>query len=143
MSLISAHTDAHGKREVTDLRVTVVAEPVPTGDCYRIEVRNRGAMSYESLTVTYRDLLLWAERFGLDTTHMPAQEQYAAEVPVRIDRLGPGEAAQFLRRGYGEHHHYDGPRLAETPLSFAVGDRVTTAINGCWCRAEVLLPGAR
>ncbi|WP_431261649.1 hypothetical protein ACQ859_15220 [Roseateles chitinivorans] len=129
-------------REQLDLHVRVSAQPGPLEDCYRVEISNSGARPYRDLTVAYADLLLWAERFGLDTTHMPANEQYGAGEPITIDCLAPGEARLYLRRGYGTHHRYDGPRVTRTSVSYTLDDQAVSPAEGHWCRIDIDLPGA-
>lgn len=129
--------------DVRDLRVTVTAQPGSDPRLYRLEVRNSGNRDYRSLTLNDRELLLYAECFSLDTTHMPADQLYAAGEPLVIDHLAAGETAVLLRQGYGRHDRYDGPRRSEMPIAYTVDDQVITLADFHRCPVEVRLAGTR
>ena len=132
----------HEAREVKGLRIVVSADD-SAADAYRVEVTNTGRHAFEQLTIDYRDILLWAESFGLDTTHMPAEQQYIAGEPIHIESLAPGGTARFVRKGYRDHEAYDGLRERLLNVEFVQDGQPATKADRRWAPAVVKLPNAR
>lgn len=131
-----------GAGKVTDLRVEISA--ADASDChYRISVTNTGKRRYGKLFLGYHDVLLYAERFSIDTTHMPREEWYIDGEPVFIEALEPGQTVQVVRSGYGTHGRYDGPRQAQIMLVYESEGRTAALTDRRWCYAIVKLPNAR
>jgi hypothetical protein len=129
------------KSEIRDLKIVV--RPEKSGySKYVVQVANTGKAAYENIAIDLREILLWAENFGLDTTHMPADIQYAQGAPVRIEKLPPGETASVETTGYGPYDKYDLDRVRYAPVSFDRPIREQTN-TPYWCELIVDLPGAR
>ena len=127
---------------VSDLRITVSAEG-SAPDSFVIAVTNKGAHPYESLRVGYERLLLHAEHFGLDTTHMPQEVAWKPGEPLVIDVLRPGETTRLVRTGYGNHDAYDGPRETVLDLAYRFRGKAFHVPDRRWSPVTVDLPNAR
>lgn len=130
------------ERRVHDLEVRIAAEHSDPYS-YLITVANPGRRSFRKLRVNFRNVLLYAESFSLDTTHMPAEMQYSPGEPLLIDVLDPGQSIRVVREGYGTHERYDQFALMPVELEFEVDGGVFGVAEGRWCEAVVDLPNAR
>jgi len=129
-------------RRVGDISIAV--SPGSSGPkSYRLAITNNGPHAYENLRVGYERLLLHAENFGLDTTHMPSEQAWIAGEPVVIAALAPGETAHVLRDGYGSHEQFDGHRETVLDLEYRFRGKTITAQDRRWSEATVDLPNAR
>jgi hypothetical protein len=129
------------KSEIKDLKIRV--RPDKSDDRkYVVQVTNTGKTPYENIAIDLRDTLLWAENFGLDTTHMPDEIQYAQGAPVRIAKLLPKETASIETTGYGTPDKYDMERVRYAPISFdrPIKEQTDTPY---WSEVVVDLPGAK
>lgn len=123
-------------RKVAELAVRIA--PDASGpNRYAITVTNRGARAFEALRVHYEALLLFAEHFGLDTTHMPDDMARIAGEPLLIDSLPAGQSVTLVRPGYATRDRYDGPREAALDVEFNGAGLRGTAADRRWCLAEV------
>jgi hypothetical protein len=130
------------EREVGAIRVIIAAEASHSNH-YNIFVENLGDCAYEDLTIQYEDILLWAERFSMDTTYMPIALQYVAGEPIFLPSLHPGQHIKITRAGYGPHDRYDGPRSTMASLTYRQGEETYGKEAGRWCTMLVDLPNAR
>jgi hypothetical protein len=110
---------------------------------YRVSVHNSGERTFQDLRIRYEPILLEAERFGLDATHMPTASASIPGEPIVIDSLAAGETVDVVRQGYGEHARYDGPRDAQVMLEFRAGQETFRSEDRRWTSAVVDLPRAR
>jgi hypothetical protein len=129
-------------RHAKDVEIRVAADP-GASNAYALSVTNTGPHAFRALEVDDRELLMWAENFGLDTTHMPDAQQYCACEPVVIDFLRPGEKVRLVRHGYGEHGRYDGARERTVHVAYVLRGRKVTRADRHWARVVVDLPHAR
>jgi len=128
-------------RRVGDISITI--SPESSGpNCYLLAVTNTGHHTYEDLHVGYERLLLHAESFGLDTTHMPADMAWIAGEPVVIKALAPGKTACVVRNGYGSHEQFDGYRETVLDLEYRIGRKTVTTRDRRWSQAILDLPNA-
>lgn len=67
----------------------------------------------DDLRVRYEALLLEAESFGIDTTHMPSELVRRPGEHAEARSNGPGD-----RDGYGAHEEYDGFVEFRVPLEY-------------------------
>jgi hypothetical protein len=142
LEALNAAEDAKAKREVQDLRAKVTAsQESPT--CFDIEISNSANSPYKNLRVMYESTLLWAERFGLDTTHMPEEWQYQEGEPILIEELAPHSSIKFRREAYGNLVRYDGPRSTKFDLVYDFEGTHSTPEDKRWCQADISLPNAR
>lgn len=139
---LNAAEDAIAKREVQDLRVKVTASQESPA-CCDIEISNSANYPYKNFRLMYEGALLWAERFGVDTTHMPQEWQYQEGAPILIEELAPNSSIKFCREAYGNLARYDGPRSTKFELIFELEGTHFTSEDKRWCQADVLLPNAR
>ena len=127
---------------LADISITVVADGSgPNRDL--LLVRNLGSCTYENLRIHHEPLLLDAESFGLDTTHMPSEVARIPGEPVVIDTLAPGAIAKVVRAGYDAHDRYDGPGITALDLEFRVDGREFTQAARRWTQVHMDLPTAR
>lgn len=129
------------QRRVRDLRIRVGADATGA-DLYRISVTNSGARVFEALHVAYEPVLLHAEKFGVDTTHMPPDLGWVAAEPLLLASIAPGQTVEVRRRGYGDHRRYDGPRAHPVRLAFSSGGTRVAFADGWWAQVDVDLPNA-
>ena len=132
----------HDARQIRDLQIRVAAD-ASAPDAFLVTVRNSGRVAYEELAIDIRDVLFAAESFSLDTTHMPAQHQYIDGESIVVGRLGAGESACFVRRGYDTHERYDGGRKRVLNVTYMQQGKPLTAADRRWTEALVDLPNAR
>jgi hypothetical protein len=126
------------KTEIRDLRVAIGPSDTDT-DRFCVTVENRGKTSYKGLIIELRNILGWAESFGIDTTHMPSSSQYAGNSDVKIDVIAPKEVIRAEVSGYGipgKYRHYR-TRYAKV---FPFPRKETAHLQ--WCEIHVNLPGA-
>ncbi len=129
-------------RRVAGLSIEV--SPCPSDrTAYVIAVKNAGRNHYEHVRVRYEPLLLDAENFGIDTTHMPTEAARKAGESVEFASIAPGESAQVVRRGFGPHDKYDGPRKTALDLEFQLGNMKISVDDRRWSEVAVRLPNAR
>jgi hypothetical protein len=129
------------KSEIRDLKIRV--RPDKSDDRkYVVQVTNTGKTPYENIAIDLREILLSAESFGLDTTHMPEDMQYAQGAPVRIAKLRPKETASMEITGYGTHDRYDLDRVRYAPVSFDRQVKEQTDMP-YWSEVIVDLPEAK
>jgi hypothetical protein len=129
-------------RGVRDLSITISADSSGP-DRYLISVRNSGSRTFEELRVHHEPVLLDAESFGLDTTHMPSEQASIAGEPVLVDILPPGQTAAVVRSGYGPHERYDGPQETVFDVEYRSGGKSFTRENRHWCHVRVAMAKAR
>lgn len=129
-------------RQVHDLAVRISADSSSTYS-YRISVSNNGRKTYRNLRVAYRNILLFADNFSVDVTHMPEEMRYADGAPLVLPVLGPGQTIEELRTGWGEHDRYDMRRAREAALEFESDDEVPGPEDKRYCLVTVDLPNAR
>jgi len=129
-------------RRVEDLSVSVAADS-SARNRYVLSITNHGRRTFSRLRVHYEPLLLDAESFGQDTTHMPAERARTSGEPLRIPLLQPGTTERFVRAGWGSHNRYDGPRETAMDVEYRAGGEVVTAEDRRWCRVSVDLAGAQ
>ena len=111
---------------------------------YKISVENSGESTFQNIRVRYEKILLWAELFGHDTTHMPWEHQFAKGEPLLIDKLPPSTVIEFSRKGFGSHERYDGPRTTEVYITGPTEEVVGFPVNNFnWCEAVIELPNAK
>lgn len=139
---LRAAKDDMAKREVQDLQVKVTASQESPA-CCEIEISNSANSPYKNLRILYEDTLLWAERFGLDATHMPEKLQYQDGEPILIEELAPHSSMKFCREAYTSTLRYDGPRNTKFDLVFEFEGAHFTPEYKRWCRVEIMLPNAR
>ena len=129
-------------RRVRDLSITVSAD-ISGPDRYLISIHNAGRHTYTDVRVHYETLLLDAESFGCDTTHMPTELSRIAGEAVSVDTIPPGTTARVARKGYGSHDQYDGPRETAVDLDYCLEGKQMTGQDRRWCHCNVELPNAR
>jgi hypothetical protein len=129
-------------RRVRELRLTVSADR-SSANAFLIVVTNTGPHPYEALRIGYERLLLHAEHFGLDSTHMPDNVARKEGPPLVIDVLAPGKAIEIVRSGYGTHDEYDGPRETVLDLAYRFQGREFAVQARRWADVTVVLPNAR
>ena len=130
------------KLRVRDLVVTVTGDR-SSQDHYVVAVRNTGKRPLENFRILYEPVLLDAENFGVDTTHMRSTETRIPGDPIHIETLDPGQSMQFVRKGWGDQASFDGLRECPVELVFE-GQGGTPASNmKPWCDAMFKLPNAR
>ena len=129
------------RRRVSDLSITVTADK-SAPDRYALAITNRGTQTYKALRVHYEPLLLHAESFGLDTTHMPADQAWIAGEPMIVDTLEPGTTARMVRKGFGSHDRFDGLRETVMDLEYRLGLKTVSSREQRWAEVTVDLPNA-
>jgi hypothetical protein len=130
------------ERKLADIEVTIsAANDGPR--FYNIDIENSGPSRFTDIDVDYRRILLWAERFSLDTTHMPKEHCYISGEPIHVDRLDAGQRVRLVRKGHGTHDRYDGPKVQRAVITFTRADSRATADDKRWCNVIVQLPNAR
>lgn len=133
---------AERERQLADVEVTV--SPVVAQDfLYNIDIENIGPSRLTDIHIDYRRILLWAERFSIDTTHMPEDQCYISGDPIHVYQLDAGQRVRLVRKGYWSHDRYDGPQVHHAPITFVRGDSRATADDKRWCNVLVRLLNAR
>jgi hypothetical protein len=132
----------HASKKIS--AITIQISPSDESErSYKIFVQNSGDSKYNNIRIRYEPIILWAGHFGLDTTHMPVEWQFANDEPLLIDELPPSAVIEFNRKGYGRHQSYDGPQKTEVfvtgPTEIVSGFPVN---NFNWCEAIIELPNA-
>jgi hypothetical protein len=130
------------KRRSSDLLISL-SSSTSGDDQYVISVTNTGSRTYDSLRIKYEALLLDAENFGMDTTHMPSELARIPGEALVIDSLAPGHTVQTLRKGYAQHERYDGLREFPVELEYRLEGRTYLADDRRWATIIVDLPNAR
>lgn len=130
------------ERRVKDLLIHIGPEP-SSDTSYLMSIINTGGAGYKNLRFLYADILLWAESFSIDTTHMPQEIQYAPGEPLVINYLAPGEKVEVTLEGYGTHDRYDAPSRRFIHLEYELHNKKVTLADKKWCYAFVDLPSAR
>jgi hypothetical protein len=126
-----------GKVAGIEVRVSPVGEdPYP----YNIDIENTGTSCFTDIDIDCRDILFWTDRFGLDTTHMPAERCYVSGDALHVDRLDAGQTVRLVRRGYGPHGRYDRPQTCQANITFSHGGCRVTADEWRCCLVSVQLP---
>ena len=124
--------------------LSIVVSPLgANASSYVISVTNQGPHEYARLRIGYEPLLLNAESFGLDTTHMPhAQAQKPGE-PIEIAALPVDRTIEIARVGYDAHERYDGFRETAVDVEFELNGKRYSREDKRWCPVTVELPNAR
>jgi hypothetical protein len=133
----------HASKKIPD--ITIHISPSNESETsYKISVKNSGQSTYQNIRVRYESILLWAELFGHDTTHMPLEWQFANDEPLLIDKLPPSAVIEFSRKGFGSHKRYDGPRATEVYITGPTEKVAGFPVNNFnWCEAIIELPNAK
>jgi hypothetical protein len=126
-------------RKVRDLSIDVAADAA-TSNRYLLRIRNTGMRTFNDLRIHYEPLLLFAEHFGLDSTHMPDDVAYAHGEPLILDALRAGETVVIAKSGYASADRYDGPPEAALDLEYRIGNRKVGRDDKHWVQATVCLP---
>ena len=125
---------------VKDLDVSISSEQ-PSQNCYAITIKNTGNRLFKNLRVGYEKVLLDAENFGIDTTHMPTEDARISGEPIFIEKLSPAQSIKFVRNGWGSYVKFDGRKKFAVELDFETNE--TSVDLKKWCYARVKLPNAR
>ena len=129
-------------RRAPGLSINVSPSPAdPVG--YVLTVANDGPHAYQNLHIDYGALLLNAEHFGLDTTHMSDADARKPGKPIEIGVLSAGQSVQVMRTGYESHDRYDGPHETVLDLQFQLQGRAFATRDRRWIPIFVNLPTAR
>ena len=130
------------ERRAPGLSVNVsplVADP----KSYLITIANIGPHLYRDVRARYEPLLLNAESFSLDTTHMPSELAQKSGDPIQIDVIPAGRSIQMVRAGYDVHDRYDGRRETTMDLEFHLEGCPFTKEDRRWIPAFVNVPKAK
>lgn len=123
--------------------LSLVVEPDPDdAKRYLITITNAGRLTYENLRVRYERLLLDAESFGIDTTHMPSGLARKPGEAIEIHVLAPKQSIRLVRPGYGTHDEYHGPHESAVDLDFRLEGKTFTAEDRRWTQVTVQLPNS-
>lgn len=141
--LMQAMREVEQEREklrIKDIEVTVTACP-NAPEHFLLTIKNRGEAAYKNLRVLYEPLLLDANSFGVDTTHMP--DSRIPGEPIQIEKLMPKQSVQFVRKGWGKASDYDGPKQNSLPLQFCSTGSPNQNASHPWCFIKLKLPNAK
>jgi hypothetical protein len=133
----------HARKKISDITIKI-SPSNESVTAYNISVENSGESTFQNIRVRYERILLWAELFGHDTTHMPWEHQFAEDEPLLIEKLPPSTVIEFSRKGFGSHERYDGPRATEVYITGQNEEIEGFPVNNFnWCEAIIELPNAK
>lgn len=130
------------KKRVRDLDVRVTVDGA-SNRAFAISIKNVGTSIYRNLTFHYGGILLHAENFGIDTTHMPVGMECIDGEEICVAQISPGETVTFIRQGYATHDMYNKESKRVVRLTFADAERSGRDAEVSWVYAVVDLPNAR
>jgi len=139
--LVELHKEDEA-RKTKDIEITV--SPSATSKYhYLIAVNNKSTMALKNVRIFYEPFILDAENFGTDTTHMPTEDASVHDEPVLIESINKNETIKFVRKGWGSHEKYDGPKKCAIEVGFPVDGKMPERKDRKWCLAKMALPNAR
>lgn len=132
----------HASKKIPYLKVTITAV-LESENLYKVSISNAGTIAHENIRIRYEIFILWAENFGLDTTHVPLHAQFSTEEPIIIEALPPNTTIEFQRTGCNLHRSYRGPRHSEIYITGSTEQFEGFPLNNFnWCDITVDLPNA-
>lgn len=126
--------------EIKDIKIKIQAGQKSKKD-FIVKITNIGHHTFKNIDIDIKNILLWAESFGVDTTHMPSDFQYGTTADCKAEEIKPNETIEIGIAGYGSHEQYDLERIRYAKISFSSPEKEKLHIP-YWVEIVVDLPNS-